>query len=127
MLLHMFNSKTHLYKELNMDHITLDKLLDSGLPYLSRFTFSLIPKENMSVESIMSLLDFKLNYNQEKSLVDRSLQIRSIPIFAKNILDENLSEKYTSLNSCCIALKADRVTVRDYLLGKKGCKYFRKQ
>ena len=32
MLLHMFNSKTHLYKELNMDHITLDKLLDSGLP-----------------------------------------------------------------------------------------------
>ena len=62
----MFNSKTHLYKELNMDHRTLDKLLDSGLPYLSRFTFSLIPKENMSVESIMSLLDFKLNYNQEK-------------------------------------------------------------
>jgi len=40
-----------------MDHITLDKLLDSGLPYLSRFTFYLIPKENMSVESIMSLLD----------------------------------------------------------------------
>lgn len=127
MLLHMFNSKTHLYKELNMDHRTLDKLLDSGLPYLSRFTFSLIPKENMSVESIMSLLDFKLNYNQEKSLVDRLLQIRSIPIFAQNILDENLSAKYTSFNSCCISLKADRATVRDYLLGKKGGKYFRKQ
>ena len=39
----------------------------------------------MSVESIMSLLDFKLNYNQEKSLVSRSLQIRSIPIFAQNL------------------------------------------
>ena len=102
-----------------MDHRTLDKLLDSGLPYLSRFTFSLIPKENMSVESIMSLLDFKLNYNQEQNLVDRSLQIRSIPIYAQNILDENLSAKYTSFNSCCIALKADRATVRDYLLGKK--------
>lgn len=51
----------------------------------------------MSVESIMSLLDFKLNYNQEKNLVDRSLQIRNIPIFAQNILDENLSAKYTSL------------------------------
>jgi len=77
----------------------------------------------MSVESIMSLLDFKfkfkLNYNQEKSLVDRSLQIRSIPIFAQNILDENLSAKYISFNSCCIALKADRATVRDYFLGNK--------
>jgi hypothetical protein len=100
-----------------MDHITLDKFFDIGLPSLSRFTFSLIPTENMSVESIMSLLDFKLNYNQEKSLVDRSLQIRSIPIFAQKILDENLSEKYTSFNSCCIALKAaqtrTRATVRD--------------
>jgi len=75
----------------------------------------------------MSLLDFKLNYNQEKNLLDRSLQIRSIPILAKNILDENLSKKYTSFNSCCIALKADRATVRDYLLGQKGGKYFRKQ
>jgi hypothetical protein len=77
--------------------------------------------------TILSLLDFKLNYNQEKSLVDRSLQFRSIPIFAKNILDDNLSAKYTSLNSCCITLKTDRVTVQDYLLGKKGGKYFRKQ
>jgi len=38
-LIHMFDSKTYLYKILNMVHRTLDKYLANGKPFLNRIIF----------------------------------------------------------------------------------------
>ena len=37
---------------------------------------------------------------------------------AENIINPNLSAKFTSINACAKALKADRSTLRLYLQGK---------
>ena len=126
-LLHMFDSKSYLYKMLSMDHRTLNKYLSNGLPYLTRFIFSLTPISNMSVDALLTINDLQLIFTLERDNVLRSVQEKSTPILAENIIDSKLTARYPSLNSCCVALSADRATVRGYLQGKSSKIYFRGQ
>jgi hypothetical protein len=64
-LIHMFDSKTYLYKSLHLDHRTLDKYLKKGEPYLSRFIFTLNPLQGglsskMSVDALLTIEDLQI-------------------------------------------------------------------
>lgn len=123
----MFDSKTYLYKMLNMDHRTLDKYIANGKPFLNRFIFSLTAITNFSVNALLTVIDLQLLFSQERANRDRSLQYRSNSILAENVINPKLSGKYSSLNACAAALKADRATLRLYLQGKSTKTYFRGQ
>ncbi len=126
-LIHMFDSKTYLYKMLNVDHRTLDKYLASGKPFLNRFLFSLTAITNFSVDALLTIEDLQLLFSQERANRDSSINERSHSILAENIKNPKLSAKFSSLNACANALKADRVTLRLYLQGKSNKIYFRGQ
>lgn len=126
-LIHMFDSKTYLYKMLNMDHRTLDKYLASGKPFLSRFIFSLTAITNFSVDALLTIEDLQLLFSQERANRNSSINDRSYSILAENINNPKLSAKFASLNTCAKALKADRATLRLYLQGKSNKSYFRGQ
>ena len=115
---------------LNVDHRTLDKNLASGKPFLNRFIFSLTAITNFSVDEPAALLtidDLQLLFSQERANKDSSINNRSNSILAENIKNPKLSAKFSSLNACANALKADRVTLRLYLQGKSNKIYFRGQ
>jgi hypothetical protein len=126
-LIHMFDSKTYLYKMLNMDHRTLDKYLASGKPFLNRFIFSLTAITNFSVDALLTINDLQLLFSQERANKNSSINDRSNSILAENIKNSKLSVKFSSLNACASALKADRATLRLYLQGKSNKIYFRGQ
>jgi len=129
-LIHMFDSKTYLYKILNIDHRTLDKYLygaSSGKPFLNRFIFSLTAITNFSVDALLSMDDLQLLFLQERANKDSSNNLRSHSVLAENIKNPKLSCKFSSLNACAKALKADRATLRLYLQDKSNKTYFRGQ
>lgn len=127
----MFDSKTYLYKVLNMDHRTLDKYLANGKPFLNRFIFSLTAITNYNVNALLTVNDLQLLFSQERAVPfggrDRSLQKSSKSVLAENIKNYKLTCKYSSLNACASALKADRATLRLYLQNKSTKNYFRDQ
>ena len=141
-LIHMFDSKTYLYKMLKMDHRTLDKYLTSGStqhwlvqPFLNRFVFSLTALTNFSVDALMTIDDLQLLFSTQRANRNYSINDRSKPILAENIKNPKLSAKFPSLNACAKDLKADRGTLRLYLLpaeadakgGHSNKTYFRGQ
>jgi NUMOD1 domain/GIY-YIG catalytic domain len=126
-LIHMFDSKTYLYKKLKVDHRTLEKYLASGNPFLNRFLFSLTAITNFSVDALLTIDDLQLLFSQERANRDSSINDRSISILAENIKNHKLSVKFSSLNACANGLKADRGTLRLYLQGKSNKPYFRGQ
>lgn len=126
-LIQMFESKTYLYKKLNMDHRTLDKYLASGKPFLNRFIFSLTAITYFSVDALLTIDELQLVFSQERANMKSSINDRSHSILAENIKNHKLSAKFSSLNACAIALKADRTTLRKYLQGKSNKTYFRGQ
>lgn len=126
-LIHMFDSKTYLYKMLNMDHRTLDKYFTNGKPFLNRFVFSLTAITNFSVEALLTIDDLQLLFSTQRASKDSSINDKSHSILAENIKNPKLSAKFSSLNSCAKALKADRATLRLYLQNKSNKAYFRGQ
>lgn len=129
-LIHMFDSKTYLYKMLNMDHRTLDKYLANGKPFLNRFVFSLTAITNLSVDALLTIDDLQLLFSTERASKDSSINDKSpaaAAILAENIKNPKLSAKFSSLNACAKGLKADRATLRLYLQGKSNKTYFRSQ
>jgi hypothetical protein len=129
-LIHMFDSKTYLYKMLNMDHRTLDKYLANGKPFLNRFVFSLTAITNFSVDALLTIDDLQLIFSTERANKDSSINDKSHSILAENIKNPELSAKFSSLNACAKGLKADRATLRLYLLAeasKSNKTYFRGQ
>ena len=115
---------------LNLDHRTLHKYLANGRakhPFLNRFIFSLTAITNCSVDALLTETDLQLLFSQERTNKDRSLQKRSNSILAENVINPKLSSKYSSLNACAAALKADRATLRLYLQGKSTKTEFRGQ
>lgn len=126
-LIHMFDSKTYLYKTLNMDHRTLDKYLANGLPFLNRFVFSLSAKTNFSVDALLTIDNLQLLFSTERANRDSSINDKSHSVLAENIKNPKLSAKFSSLNACANALKADRATLRKYLQGKSNKTYYRDQ
>lgn len=126
-LVHMFDSKTYLYKMLSMDHRTLDKFLASGKPFLNRFVFSLEAITNFSVDALLTIEDLQLIFLQERTNRDSSITARSRSVLAENIKNPKLSAKFSSINACAAALKADRGTIRSYLSGSSTKNYYRGQ
>jgi hypothetical protein len=126
-LIHMFDSKTYLYKMLNMDHRTLDKYLANGKPFLNRFVFSLTAITNLSVDALLTIDDLQLLFSTERASKDSSINDNSHSILAENIKNPKLSAKFSSLNACAKGLKADRGTLRLYLQSKSNKPYFRGQ
>ena len=126
-LVQMFDSKTYLYKMLSMDHRTLDKFLASGKPFLNRFVFSLEAITNFSVDALLTIEDLQLLFLQERANRDSSLTARSRSVLAENIKNPKLSAKFSSINACAAALKADRSTIRSYLSGSSKKSYYRGQ
>jgi hypothetical protein len=126
-LIHMFDSKTYLYKMLNMDHRTLDKYLASGKPFLNRFVFSLTAITDFSVDALLTIDDLQLLFSTERARKDSSINDKSHSILAENIKNPKLSAKFSSLNACAKGLKADRATLRLYLQSKSNKIYFRGQ
>lgn len=126
-LIHMFDSKTCLYKILKLDHRTLDKYLKSGKPFLSRFIFSLTAISNFNIDGLLNVSDLQLLFVQERTDKDYSTNIRSKSVLAENIKNPKLTTKFASINACAKGLKADRGTLRLYLQGKSKNLYFRGQ
>jgi hypothetical protein len=92
-LIHMFDSKTYLYKMLNMDHRTLDKYLANGKPFLNRFIFSLTAITNCSVNALLTVIDLQLLFSQERINRVRSLQSlqdRSNSVLTENVINPKL-------------------------------------
>jgi len=89
----MFDSKTYLYKMLNMDHRTLDKYLANGKPFLNRFIFSLTAITNCSVNALLTVIDLQLLFSQERINRVRSLQSlqdRSNSVLTENVINPKL-------------------------------------
>lgn len=126
-LVHMFDSKTYLYKMLSMDHRTLDKFMASGKPFLNRFVFSLEAITNFSVDALLTIEDLQLLFLQERTNRDSSITARRRSVLAENIKNPKLSAKFSSINACAAAIKADRGTIRSYLSGSSTKNYFRGQ
>jgi hypothetical protein len=126
-LVHMFDSKTSLYKMLSMDHRTLDKFLASGKPFLNRFVFSLTAITHFSVDALLTIEDMQILFLQERANRESSNTARSRSVLAENIKNPKLSGKFSSINACAAALKADRATIRSYLSGSSKKTYYRGQ
>lgn len=132
-LIHMFDSKTYLYKSLHLDHRTLDKYLKNGKPYLSRFVFTLNPlqdklSEIMSVEALFTIEDLQILWKQVRHEFNSAkMQSKSCPILASNIKNPNLTTQYPSLNACAAGLKGDRQTIRKHLNNLSKNSYYRGQ
>lgn len=132
-LIHMFDSKTYLYKSLHLDHRTLDKYLKNGQPYLSRFVFTLNPLQNnlsdkMSVDALLAIEDLQILWREvRQEYHSAELQSKSNRILAENIKNPNLTVQYVSLNACAADLKGDRQTIRKYLKDPSKKTYYRGQ
>jgi hypothetical protein len=132
-LIHMFDSKTYLYKSLHLDHRTLDKYLKNGNPYLSRFIFTLNPMQNdlsakMSVDALLTLEDLQILWKEVRQKTHLAeLQSKSKRIIAVNIKNPNLTTQYVSVNACAAGLKGDRQTITKYLQDRSNKTYYRGQ
>ena len=67
----------------------------------------------------------QLLFSQERANRYHSFKDRSYSVLAENVQNPKVSGKYSSLNACAAALKADCTTLRLYLQGKSTKTYFR--
>lgn len=125
-LIYKFESKQQAYYNIHIDHTTLNNCLYNGSLYLNRFLFSVdIISEFpfiswISLEELTSLI-------REKQLEKRSIQSRSIKIYAENLNKPKLSGEYPSINSFAKAIKGDKKTIRSYLKKTQENKLYRNQ
>jgi hypothetical protein len=121
-LLHIFDSKQHMYSSINIHHNTLNDCLDTGSIYLDEFFFSLdeIEESNrinlLSLEDIIALVKEKRNNYIVKHPAAKA-------ILAEFKDDINLNKEFSSLSSLTKALKGDRSVIRSYLNGTKSGYY----
>jgi hypothetical protein len=121
-LVHLFDSKTHLCKVLKFDFKALThKFLDTNKKFLGRYIFSTIIIPEINVDSILTENDLQLNFKETRAdfdRVDRQID-RNKAVFCENTLNQNLSISFRSLNEASRGLKGDRITIREYLNGKR--------
>jgi GIY-YIG catalytic domain/NUMOD1 domain len=83
-LIYKFNSKQEAYTNIHINHTTLNNCLIDGSLYLDRFLFSKDLISEFPFESFISIEELK-SLIKEKQLEQRSIQSKSIKIFAKNM------------------------------------------
>jgi hypothetical protein len=121
-LLYVFHSKQHMYDSINIHHNTLNDCLNKGIVYLDTFFFSLDLIEESTKTNLLELEELK-------SLVIDKRDVYNIKHPASKVIlaefknDEKKNLEFSSLNSLAKYLKGDRVTIREYLTGKKSGYY----
>lgn len=121
-LIHIFDSKQHMYNSISIHHKTLNNCLDDGLVYLDFFFLSLDQIEESLNTKLLTLDEIKALVKEKRD----SYQIKHPA--AKIILAEfkdnpNLNKTFNSLNSLAKELKGDRQVIREYLNGTKSGYY----
>lgn len=120
-LLHIFETKTHMYNSIKIHHKTLQDCLDLGSLYLDYFFLSIDLLETASSSLI--------NEDQIKDLVNAKRNIYKLKhpgakaILAEFKDDASKNLEFDSLNSLAKHLKGDRQVIRQYLQERKSGYY----
>jgi hypothetical protein len=121
-LLHIFDSKQHMYSSINIHHNTLNDCLDTGSIYLDEFFFSLDEIEESNRINLLSLEDIiALVKEKRDNYIVKHPAAKAILAEFKD--DINLNKEFSSLSSLTKALKGDRSVIRSYLNGTKSGYY----
>ena len=120
-LLHIFETKTHMYNTINIHHKTLQDCLDLGSLYLDFFFLSLDLLETVSTsligeDQVKDLVNAKRNLYKVKHPASKAILAEFKDDASKNL-------EFDSLNSLAKHLKGDRQVIREYLQGKKSGYY----
>ncbi len=120
-LLHIFDSKQYMYKEINIHHESLQNCLDIGSLYLDYFFLSLdmLETENiklLTLDEIRTLVKLKRDLHKIKHPAAKA-------ILAEYKDDINKNIEFDSLNSLAKHLRGDRQVIREYLKGSKSGYY----
>ena len=120
-LLHIFESKTHMYNTINIHHKTLKDCLDLGSLYLDSLFLYLDLLETVSI-SLLGEDQVKYLVNPKRNLYKvKHPGAKAILAEFKDEASKNLEFDY--LHSLAKHLKGDRQVIREYLLGKKSGYY----
>lgn len=121
-LLHIFDSKQHMYNSINIHHNTLNDCLDTGSIYLDEFFFSLDEIEESNKINLLSLEEIIALVKEKRDSYTVKHPAAKV-ILAEFKDDINLNKEFSSLNSLAKALKGDRSVIRSYLNGTKSGYY----
>ncbi len=120
-LLHIFESKQHMYSSINIHHKTLNDCLDLGTLYLGYFFLSQDLLETVST-NLLTLDELKTLVISKRDLYKiKHPQAKGILAEFKDDTSKNL--EFDSLNSLAKHLKGDGQVIRDYLKGTKSGYY----
>jgi GIY-YIG catalytic domain/NUMOD1 domain len=125
-LIFKFDSKQQAYTYIHINHTTLNNCLNNGSLYLNRFLFSKDIINELPFVSMINIEELK-SLIRKKQLEQRSVQIKSVKIFAENMNNPKLSGKYNSINSFAKAVKGCNQTIRLYLKESHKNKLYRNQ
>jgi hypothetical protein len=117
-LIFMFDSKEFAYKNININHCTLNECLYNGKLYLDRFLLSFETLSEFSFESLISLDDLKILITEQRYKF-KSKQPASKIIYVENKYNSLLNKQFNSISEFAKSVKGDRSTIRDYVNGKK--------
>ena len=121
-LLHIFDSKQHMYNSINIHHNTLNDCLDSGRVYLDTFFLSLDEIKESSNINLLTLDEIKDLVKEKRDLYEVKHPAAKA-ILAEFKDNSNLNKEFSSLSSLAKELKGDRQTIREYLNGTRSGYY----
>lgn len=121
-LLHVYESKQHMYDSINIHHKTLSNCLNTGETYLDTFFFSLDFIEESENTNLLNIEEIKKLVSNKRDLYDIKHPAAN-SVLAEFKDDSNKNLEFPSLNSLANHLKGDRQIIRDYLKGKKSGYY----
>lgn len=121
-LLYIFESKQHMYDNINIHHKTLNNCINAGDIYLDTFFFSIDLIEESENTNILSLDEIKkLVFNKREIYNVKHPAAKGILAEFKDDSSKNLI--FPSLNSLANHLNGDRQVIREYLKGEKSSYY----
>ena len=117
-LLYIFESKQHMYDNINIHHNTLSNCLNTGAAYLEHFFFSIDIIEESEKTYFLDLEEMiQLVHNKRKGYSVK--HPASKRILAEFLGDPSKNLEFPSLTSLANHLKGDRQIIRQYLNGEK--------
>jgi hypothetical protein len=117
-LLHIFESKQHMYDTINIHHKTLNNCLSTGDLYLDTFFFSIDIIEESENTDLISIDEIQELVSDRRKVYDKK-HPASKSILAEFKDDSSKNLEFPSLNSLANHLKGDRQVIREYLKGEK--------
>jgi Cytochrome C and Quinol oxidase polypeptide I/GIY-YIG catalytic domain len=117
-LIFIFDSKQYAYKNIKLDHRTLDNCLYNGNLYLDRFLFTLEPLLEFGFESLISIEELKYLITEQRYKF-KVKQPASKMIYVENKSNPLLNKHFDSISEFARSVKGDKSTIRNYVNGKK--------